>query len=52
MNNYYIKNDEYTICKVLLGDAESYELWHKQEVIKQSFKTVYDAINFYEGMKK
>lgn len=50
-DKYYIKNDEWTICKVKIDTNTFYELWHKQVNYGHSFTNLADAKAQFEKVK-
>ena len=36
IDNYHIRNGEYTICKIYLGERVIYELWHKDKFLQRA----------------
>ena len=50
---YNIKNGDYSICEVKRKkDVISFELFYKQNVVKQGFTSVKEAIKYFNELKK
>lgn len=49
---YNIKNGDYSICEVKVKDVTSYELFFKQQVVKQGFTSIKEAIKYINELKK
>lgn len=53
MDKYYLKNGDYTICKIKIGEKMTYELWHtKTGVIQQGLMTAMQAIEQFERLSE
>lgn len=49
IDQYAIKNDDFTICKVSVNNIISFELWHKEEFINR-FNSSDEAKRAFENL--